>query len=76
MAGDDGMAQVRLDQDTLARRRRVLGDDHPDTLARRRRVLGDDHLDTRISAGFASFLRAPRTLLKTMSWVSRRRRAG
>jgi hypothetical protein len=33
MAGDDGMAQVQLDEDTLARRRRVLGEDHPDTLA-------------------------------------------
>ena len=27
------MAQVQLDEDTLARRRRVLGEDHPDTLA-------------------------------------------
>ena len=33
MAGDDGRAQVQLDEDTLARRRRVLGEDHPDTLA-------------------------------------------
>jgi Tetratricopeptide repeat len=32
MAGDDSRAQVQLDQDTLARRRRVLGEDHPDTL--------------------------------------------
>jgi hypothetical protein len=32
MAGDDGRAQVQLDEDTLARRR-VLGEDHPDTLA-------------------------------------------
>jgi hypothetical protein len=32
MAGDDGRAQVQLDEDTLARRRRVLGEDHPDTL--------------------------------------------
>jgi hypothetical protein len=32
MAGDDGKAQVQLDEDTLARRRRVLGEDHPDTL--------------------------------------------
>ena len=32
MAGDDGRAQVQLDEDTLARRRRVLTDDHPDTL--------------------------------------------
>jgi hypothetical protein len=33
MAGDDGRAQVQLDEDTLARRRRDLGEDHPDTLA-------------------------------------------
>ncbi len=33
MASDDGRAQVQLDEDTLARRRRVLGEDHPDTLA-------------------------------------------
>jgi hypothetical protein len=33
MAGDDGRAQVQRDEDTLARRRRVLGEDHPDTLA-------------------------------------------
>jgi hypothetical protein len=33
MAGDDGRAQVQLDEDTLVRRRRVLGEDHPDTLA-------------------------------------------
>src|SRR5438445_3679611 len=32
MAGDDGRAQVQLDEDTLARRRRDLGEDHPDTL--------------------------------------------
>ena len=33
MAGDDGRAQVHLDEDTLASRRRDLGEDHPDTLA-------------------------------------------
>ena len=33
MAGDDSGAQVQRDQDTLARRRRDLGEDHPDTLA-------------------------------------------
>src|SRR6266567_3689972 len=33
MAGDDGRARVQLDEDTLARRRRDLGEDHPDTLA-------------------------------------------
>ena len=144
MAGDDGRAQVQLDEDilarrrrdlgedhpdtlaaasnlativhhrgeyqaarelgedTLARRRRVLGEDHPDTLAsadnlafslqgvrgqaarelgedtlaRRRRVLGEDHPDTGASATFAIFLRTPRPLLKTLGWVSRRRRAG
>jgi hypothetical protein len=103
MAGDDGRAQVQLDEDTLARRRRDLGEDHPDTLAaasnlavslraageyqaarelgedtlaRRRRVLGEDHPDTGASATFAIFLRTPRMLLKTMSWHSRRRRAG
>ena len=102
MAGDDGRAQVQLDEDTLARRR-DLGEDHPDTLAaasnlavslraageyqaarerdedtlaRRRRVLGEDHPDTGASATFAIFLRTPRTLLKSISWVSRRRRAG
>ena len=32
MARDDSRAQVQLDEDTLARRRRDLGDDHPDTL--------------------------------------------
>ena len=32
MAGDDSRAQVQLDEDTLARRRRDLGEDHPDTL--------------------------------------------
>jgi len=32
MAGDDGRAQVQLDEHTLARRRRVQGEDHPDTL--------------------------------------------
>jgi hypothetical protein len=61
MAGGDGRAQVQLDEDTLAGRRRVLG---------------EDHLDTRGSAAFAIFLRAPRMLLKTISWHSRRRRAG
>jgi hypothetical protein len=103
MAGDDGRAQVQLDQDTLARRRRDLGEDHPDTLAaasnlavslraageyqaarelgedtlaRRRRDLGEDHPDTGASATFAIFLRTPRPLLKTIGWVSRRRRAG
>jgi hypothetical protein len=103
MAGDDSRAQVQLDEDTLARRRRDLGEDHPDTLAaasnlavslraageyqaarelgedtlaRRRRVLGEDHPDTRASAALAFFLRTPRMLLKTISWASRRRRAG
>ena len=103
MAGDDSRAQVQLDEDTLARRRRDLGEDHPgtlaaasnlavslraageyqaareldeDTLARRRRVLGEDHPDTGASATFAIFLRTPRPLLKTLGWVSRRRRAG
>jgi Tetratricopeptide repeat len=33
MASGDSRAQVQLDEDTLARRRRVLGEDHPDTLA-------------------------------------------
>ena len=33
MASDDSRAQVQLDEDTLARRRRDLGEDHPDTLA-------------------------------------------
>jgi hypothetical protein len=61
MAGDDGRAKVQLDEDILARRRRVLGEDHPDAGA---------------SATFAIFLRTPRTLLKSTSWVSRRRRAG
>src|ERR1700685_3136238 len=32
-AGDDSRPQVQLDEDTLARRRRDLGEDHPDTLA-------------------------------------------
>ena len=32
MAGDDGRAQVQLDEDILARRRRDLGEDHPGTL--------------------------------------------
>jgi hypothetical protein len=32
MAGDDSRAQLQLDEDTLARRRCVLGEDHPDTL--------------------------------------------
>ena len=123
MAGDDSRARVQLDEDTLARRRRDLGEDHPDTLAaasnlavslravgglpgtltsfpgslasslhrgeqqaareldedtlaRRRRVLGEDHPDTGASATFAIFLRTPRPLLKTLGWVSRRRRAG
>ena len=118
---------MQLDEDTLARRRRDLGEDHPDTLAsanglaislravgglpgtltssassasnlavivghpgehqaarelaedtlaRRRRVLGEDHPDTGASATFAIFLRTPRPLLKTLGWVSRRRRAG
>ena len=52
---------------------RELGED---TLARRRRVLGEDHPDTGASATFAIFLRTPRPLLKTIGWVSRRRRAG
>jgi hypothetical protein len=97
-------AARELNEDTLARRRRVLGEDHPDTLAsadnlaiglfafpeqhqaarelgedtlaRRRRVLGEDHPDTGASAAFAIFLRTPRPLLKTLGWVSRRRRAG
>jgi hypothetical protein len=47
-----------------------------DILARRRRVLGEDHPDTGASATFAIFLRTPRPLLKTLGWVSRRRRAG
>ena len=54
-------AARELDEDTLVRRRRVLGEDHPDTLA---------------SAAFAFFLRTPRPLLKAISWHSRRRRAG
>ena len=33
MASEDGRAQVQIDEDTLARRRRDLGEDHPDTLA-------------------------------------------
>jgi hypothetical protein len=33
MAADDGRAQVQLDEDTLTRRRRDLGEDYPDTLA-------------------------------------------
>ena len=96
-------AARELAEDTLARRRRDLGEDHPDTLtsafilasalfelgeyqaarelnedilARRRRVLGEDHPDTGASATFAIFLRTPRPLLKTLGWVSRRRRAG
>jgi Tetratricopeptide repeat len=52
---------------------RELGED---ILARRRRVLGEDHPDTGASATFAIFLRTPRPLLKTLGWVSRRRRAG
>ena len=102
-AAGEYQAARELDEDTLARRRRVLGEDHPDTLTsafilagelaelgeyqaakelnedtldRRRRVLGEDHPDTRASAAFAIFLRAPRTLLNTISWVSRRRHAG
>src|SRR5258705_13994636 len=90
-------AARELAEDTLARRRRVLGEDHPDTLtsafilagelselgeyraaremaadilARRRRVLGEDHPDTGASASFAFFLRAPRRLLKAISWHS------
>src|SRR5579871_5025258 len=51
-------AARELDEDTLARRRRVLGEDHPDTGA---------------SATFAIFLRTPRMLLKTIRWHSRRR---
>ena len=47
-------AAKELNEDTLARRRRVLGEDHPDTLA---------------SAAFAFFLRTPRPLLKTISWI-------
>ena len=102
-AAGEYQAARELDEDTLARRRRVLGEDHPDTLtsasnlvmilgrvseeqaarelaedtlARRRRVLGEDHPDTGASATFAIFLRTPRPLLKTLGWVSRRRRAG
>ena len=102
-AAGEYQAARELDEDTLARRRRVLGEDHPDTLAsasglaislravgerqaarelgedtldRRRRVLGDRHPDTMGSYGFAIFLRTPRMLLKTISWHSRRRRAG
>src|SRR5690242_15073533 len=33
MARDDSRTQVQLDEDTLARRRRVLGDDHPETMS-------------------------------------------
>ena len=40
MAGDDGRAQVQLDEDTLARRRRDLGEDHPDTLAAAFQLVG------------------------------------
>ncbi len=40
-----------------------------DILARRRRVLGEDHPDTGASATFAIFLRTPRPLLKTISWA-------
>ena len=47
-----------------------------DILARRRRVLGEDHHDTGASATFAIFLRTPQPLLKAISWHSRRRRAG
>ena len=52
---------------------RELGEE---TVARRRRVLGEDHRDTGASASFAIFLRTPQPLLKTLGWVSRRRRAG
>ena len=103
LQGVRGHAARELGEDTLARRRRVLGEDHPDTLtsadnlvmilgrvgehraarelaedtlARRRRVLGEDHPDTGASATFGIFLRTPRPLLKTLGWVSRRRRAG
>ena len=38
-----------------------------DTLARRRRVLGEDHPDTGVSATFAIFLRTPRPLLKPLA---------
>jgi hypothetical protein len=96
----DHQAARELGEDTLARRRRVLGEDHPDTLAsnsglaiswravsecqaarelgedtlaRRRRVLGEDHPDTIATAAFVNVLRVPRTLVKTMRWVSRRR---
>jgi hypothetical protein len=33
VAGDDSRAQAQLDEDSLARRRRVLGEDHRATLA-------------------------------------------
>jgi hypothetical protein len=33
MAGDDSRAQVQIEEDTLARRRLDLGEDHTDTLA-------------------------------------------
>ena len=102
-AAGEYQAARELGEDTLARRRRVLGEDHPDTLtsafilagalfelgeyqaarelnedilARRRRVLGENHPDTGASATFAIFLRTPRMVLKTISWHSRRRRAG
>ena len=32
MAGDDSRAEVQLDGDIVARRRRVLDDDHPETM--------------------------------------------
>ena len=32
MARDDSRARVQLDEDTLARSRRVLGEDHPETM--------------------------------------------
>jgi Tetratricopeptide repeat len=41
MASDDSGAQVQLDEDTRARRRRVLGEDHPDTLTSAFHLVGD-----------------------------------
>ena len=40
MPGDDSRAQVQLDEDTLARRRRDPGEDHPDTLAAAFQLVG------------------------------------
>ena len=40
MAGDDSRAQVQLDEDTLTRRRRDLGEDHPDTLTAAFQLVG------------------------------------